>query len=449
MKRRVIVLGGGPGGYSSAIRCAQMGAEVILVEKEFLGGVCLNHGCIPTKTLFEASLIKEKIKKAGIFGWEIEEKGFQWEVLKKKKEEVVIRLRKGLEFLFSQYGIKWVKGVGKVINGGVEVGEKTFSGDTLILATGSSPLLPPAFKKRRVLTSREILDLEKLPEKLLIAGGGVIGCEFAYIFSSLGTEVTLVEMMERLLPAEDGDISRGVEEVLKKKGVRVITGIKVEKIEEGKDSISCELGEEKWEGEYILAALGRVRNTQDFSGLGIEMGKEGVRVNEQMETTVPGVFAVGDLTPSPQLAHVAFQEGEVAGENACGGEKTIDYRAIPRVIFTYPEAGSVGMGEEEAREKGYPVKTVKFPFTAVGKAHAEDDTEGWVKLVVNEENNEILGLHILSPSAGEILGEGIIAVNLKVTPETLADSIHPHPTRIEAIKEVSSLFLGKPLHFLK
>ncbi len=449
MRKRIVILGGGPAGYSAAIRCAQLGGEVTVVEKENLGGVCLNRGCIPTKTILQGVILGKEIDRAKDFGWQVKEKKFSWEKLRKKKEEVVGKLRSGLEFLFTRYGIKRIPQEGVPVKGGVRIGEEIVQADALILATGSSPLLPPEFQKNRVLTNREILELEELPTKVLIVGGGVNGCEFAYIFSSLGVRVTLVEMLERILPQEDEDISREVSNILREQGVEIKVGNKVEEIREGREGIGCRIGEEEWEGDYIFACMGRVRNTKGMKEMGIEVGREGVKVNERLETNIPGVYAVGDLTPSLQLAHVAYQEGFVAAENALGGDLTINYRVIPRVVYIYPEVGSVGMTEREAKEKGWDIKTVRLPFTAIGKAYTEGELRGWVKLVVAEDTEEILGIHILSPHASEIIGEGIMAMELEAVVEDIARAIHPHPTRLEALKEAWELFLGRPLHFLK
>ena len=449
MKKKVIILGGGPAGYSSAIRCAQLGAEVVVVEKENLGGVCLNHGCIPTKTLVKTADVVKEMKNVSNFGVEVEFKGIRWEKVFQRKNNVVKRLTGGIEFLFRHYGIEWIREEGKLTREGIVVGEKVIPSDGIILATGSSPVLLPGTTGERILTHREALMLEKLPEKVVIVGGGVNGCEFAYIFSCLGVEVTLVEMMERLLPGEDKDISWGIEKSLRKQGVKIYTSCKVSEIKESKESVSCNLGREKWEGNYILLCMGRKRNIESFSEAGIKVSKDGVQVNEYLETSLPGVYAAGDILSTPQLAHVAHKEGKIAAENVMGNQHRINYGAIPRVIFTSPEAASVGMTEEEVKIKGIPYSVEKFPFSASGKALTEGNTEGWVKILVHKETEEILGVHIFSLNAGELLGEGILAMNLEATPQDLADSIHPHPTRSESIQEVAELFLGEPLHFLK
>ncbi|NOZ64007.1 MAG: dihydrolipoyl dehydrogenase [Caldiserica bacterium] len=449
MKKKVVILGGGPAGYSAAIRCAQLGAEVAVVEKENLGGVCLNHGCIPTKTLVKTAELAKEVKNAPAFGVEVDFKGIDWGKVFQRKNEVVKKLTGGIGFLFRHYGIEWIREEGKLTREGITVGGKLIPADNIILATGSSAVLLPGIAGKRILTHREALMIEKLPERVLIIGGGVNGCEFAHIFSSAGVEVTLVEMLDRLLPGEDGEISRGVEKALRKQGVKIYTSCKASEIEESESAASCRIGEEKWEGDYLILCLGRKRNTDGFSEAGIEVSKEGVQVNEYLETSLPGVYAAGDILPTPQLAHVAYREGKTAAENVMGERVEINYGAIPRVIFTSPEAASVGMSEEELKNRGIPYSVERFPFTASGKALSEGDTEGWAKILVHEETEEILALHIFSHNAGELLGEGILAINLEATPEDIASSIHPHPTRSESIQEVAELFLGQPLHFLK
>ena len=448
MRKKVVILGGGPAGYSAAIRCAQLGGEVKVLEKENLGGICLNHGCIPTKVFVEAANLIKEIKNAGNFSIEAEFKGIKWAEILNRKNEIVKKLTGGVAFLFQHYGIEWIKEEGKLTREGIAVGEKILPSDTIILATGSSSLIPKELFGERVLTHREALMLTNLPEKIAILGGGANGCEFAHIFSSFGVDVTLVEMMNRLLPLEDSDISREVENSLREEGVKIYTSHKAYSLKEGKSGISCKIGEEEWEGDYILLSIGRKQNTDKFSEIGIKVEKKGVIVDNHLRTSIPEIYAAGDILPTPQFAHVAYKEGRISAENAMGKEKEINYGAIPRVIFTSPESASVGMTEEKVKEKNIPYKTAKFPFRASGKAMSEGNTKGWVKIIMNKETEEILGFHIFSLNAGELLNEITLAMNLESTPEEIKDTIHPHPTRAESIQEVCELILGEPLHFI-
>ncbi len=332
------------------------------------------------------------------------------------------------------------------------MGGKEIKGNSIILATGSSPSFPkPFLKSERVITHVEALEFSSLPERMLIVGGGVNGCEFAYLFSSFGVKVEIVEIMERLLPFEDREVSFWITRSLEERGVKVRTGASLTEYEEGKSGIKCKFSHGQiWEGDIILLCAGRKRNSKirGLEEVGVLPKKGVILTDERMRTEVENIYAAGDITSSPQLAHVAFKEGIVAAENIAGLDTTIDYRAVPRVIFTHPEAASVGLTEEEAKKEFGKVKVARFPFTASGKAVAEGEEEGWVKIIASPETGEILGLHILSPHAGELIGEGVLAINLEATVEDMARSMHPHPTRSEALMEASSLLLGEAIHFL-
>ncbi|AOY76407.1 dihydrolipoyl dehydrogenase [Clostridium formicaceticum] len=443
---KVVVIGGGPGGYVAAIKAAMLGADVTIVEKKRVGGTCLNVGCIPTKALLASSDMLEAVREAKDYGVNVNgdiEADFQY--MMKRKDKIVDQLVKGIEFLFEKKGAKLVSGFGKLIDKNkVEVekedgSKEVIEADKIILATGSVPIVPPIFPYdgKKVITSDEALYLEEAPKSLLILGGGVIGCEFGQFFSKIGTKVTIVEMADQLLPFEDKDVAKQLERSFKKDKIKMMTGQKIEKCEVQGDKVVAYLeGGKEVEADVMLVSVGRKPYLDnlglDTVGVNMERGK--IVVNEKMETNVEGIYAIGDIVDTPFLAHVASKEGMVAAENALGKDKTVSYRAVPRCIYTSPEVAAVGITEKDADAKGIAYHVGKFDFRGLGKAQAIGHFQGFIK-VLADDNDKIIGASIVGPHATDLLAELSLAVELGLTAEQVGDVIHPHPTLSEGIME--------------
>jgi len=449
-KTGIAVIGGGPAGYVAAIRAAQLGGEVTLVEKEKLGGVCLNVGCIPTKAILRSCEILTFIKNAKEFGLEAGEARINLSQLMTRKKRIVARLVGGVDYLLKKNRIQVIKGEARFVDTStLEIKgeeEKAIKADKIIIATGSYPASFPldGIDREAVLTSTEALDIEEVPEEFLIIGAGAIGVEFAHIYSTLGSKVTLVEMLSQILPGEDEEISETLRKIMTKKGIDIFTSSTLQKVKkEGsryKGIIKTPQGEKEVFFDKILISIGRRPNSKNLNleKVGVKTDEKGwIKVNSQMQTTTPNIFAAGDVIGGYLLAHVAYAEGEVASENAMGENSHINYRAVPRFICSMPEIASVGLTEKKAKESGYNVKVGKFPFSANGKAIIHGEREGMVKIISDAETEEILGIHILGPEATDLILEGTLAINQESTLNEIIDTIHPHPTLGEAIKEAA------------
>ena len=457
-KYDLVVIGAGPGGYVAAIRAAQLGGRVAVVEKERLGGTCLNWGCIPTKALIAGVEILDKIKEAATFGIEISDYHINFEQMMDRKNLIVEKLVRGISFLLKKHKIRHYHGIGKIISKDL-VRVKTAEGSEelktaqIIIATGSVPLILPSFNydRKHVLTSREILALNRIPESLLIVGAGVIGCEFANIFAGLGSKVTMVDIRSRILPTEDKTMARRMERILSKnKGINIKTGLKIERIEPSAEGITAYLDDNSKIGaEKALLSIGRkiVTDNLGLEELGIERDEQGaIVVNEQMETNLPGVYAIGDVTGKYQLAHVASAQGIVAASNIMGRPKRMEYHSVPNCIFTNPELASTGINLETAREQGYQVEVGRFSYRGSGKALAMGEEEGMVNLIVERESGIILGGQIMGAHASDLIAEITLAVKNKLTAEQLADTIHAHPTLAETVMEAAEDIFGLSIH---
>lgn len=444
---KLIVIGGGPGGYVAALKAALLGAEVTIVEKNKVGGTCLNVGCIPTKALLACSDVLSVVEEASKYGITIDGTvKADFEAIMQRKDKVVSQLVKGIEFLFESRGVKLVRGLGKLMaDNKVEVTKEdgtkeVLEADKIILATGSVPVVPRflPYDGKNVITSDEVLNLTEQPKSLIIVGGGVIGCEIGQFLHRLGTEIKIVEMMPQLLPLEDEDVAKQLQRSFKQEKLKFFVGDGIASVEvlEGKVVATLSSGK-KLEAEKMLVAIGRRPYTD---GLGLEeanvaMDKGRVIVNEYLETNVPGVYAIGDLTISPALAHVASREGIVAVENAVlDKKKKVSYKAIPGCVFTEPEVASVGMKEKQAKDAGINYKTGRFDFRGLGKAQAMGKFQGFVK-VITDENDVIIGGAIIGERATDMLGELTLACEVGLTAETVGEVIHPHPTLGEALME--------------
>jgi len=457
----VVVIGGGPAGYVAAIRAAQLGGEVVLVEKEKVGGVCLNVGCIPTKVLVRTCEILSTLKKAEEFGLQVGEIKTDLSQLMKRKKRVVNRLVGGVNYLLKKNNVQWIKGEGKLVDSSTvyvkgEDEEHRIKAKNIIIATGSSPATLPleGVDREAVLTSTEALEIEDLPENFLIVGGGVIGVEFAFIYSTLGSRVTVVEMLPRILPGEDAELSEKLKAIMLKRGITVFTRStlnSIKKEEKGyKGLIKTPEGIQEVFFNRVLVSIGRVPNSGQI-GLekaGVKTDERGwIRIDSQMRTNIPGIYAAGDVAGGYCLAHVAYMEGEVAAENAMGKSSQANYRAVPRFVCSNPEMAAVGLTEEEAKEKGYRVKVGRFPFAANGKALILGESEGMVKIVCDSESEEVLGIHILGAQATDLILEGTLSINLENTLGEIIDTIHPHPALGEAIREAALNAQDRAIHF--
>ncbi|WML36094.1 dihydrolipoyl dehydrogenase [Clostridium sp. OS1-26] len=444
---KLVVIGGGPGGYVAALKAAMLGAEVTIVEKGKVGGTCLNVGCIPTKALLACSDILNTVKEAKKYGIQIEgDIKADFATIIERKEKVVTQLVKGIEFLFESKGVKLVRGLGKLVsNKEVEVTKEdgtkeSIQADKIILATGSVPVVPKflPYDGKNVMTSDEVLNLKEQPKSIIVVGGGVIGCEIGQFLNRLGTEVKIVEMLPQLLPLEDEDVAKILQRSFKQEKLKFFVGdgISTVEVEDGKVIATLSSGK-KVEAEKMLVAIGRRPYTDGLGleDLGIQAERGRVIVNEYLESSVEGIYAIGDLTIGPDLAHLASRQGIVAVENAVlDKKKKVSYKAVPGCIFTEPEVASVGMKEKQAGEAGINYKVGKFDFRGLGKAQAMGKFQGFVK-VITDEKDVIIGASIIGERASDMLGELTLACELGLTAEQVGEVIHPHPTLCEGIME--------------
>ena len=439
-KYDIIIIGGGPGGYIAAIRAAQLGAKVALIEKDKVGGTCLNRGCIPTKAIIACTNLFEKIKKSGSFGIQVRESSIDFKAVIERKNKIITKLIKGIELLIKNNKIELINGTARVSNPNeVEItqndGRKLLVvSRKLILATGSSPACIPNinFDKEKFICSDDLLDCSEVPKKLDIVGGGVIGLHFAQIYSALGTEITIYEALPEILPGVDEEVIAMIKRMLKRRKINIITNTRFDPAK------SC--------GKTLIC-VGRTPNLSGIEDLNLKMDGKGVWVNEKMETSIPGVYAIGDLVSTKLFAHVASEQGTIAAENAMGSNKTFAYDFVPYGIYTNPEIGAVGLTEKQAQEKHENIKTGKFPFAALGIAQAMGEIEGFIK-VVSDDKGKILGVHILGPEATTLIGSAVIAMRNNLSIDQLADCIQSHPSYPEGLQEACLSGLKRALHIL-
>ncbi len=452
----VAVIGTGPGGYVAAIRAAQLGGRVIAIEREELGGVCLNWGCIPTKTLIHTAHLYHKLQHADRFGLDVSDLGVNLKALVKRKNEVVKSNKAGIRNLFKANGIQLIQGNAKVTGPhSILVGEEQIEANAIIIATGSSPAQLPGLETdgKRVITSTEALDLEELPTSAVIVGAGAIGAEFASMWNAFGVNVTLVEMLPRVLPNDDEEISKRMGDLFRKRKIDVRTETTVKKLKVGKNGVHVEFDGAKTDAvdaDIVLVGIGRRYHSEVVSetpGLGVELGQRGkINVNERMETTVPSIYAIGDVVGKTMLAHGASSEGLVAAANAMGGRKTMDYRVVPACTFTSPEVASVGLTETKAKAAGIETKVGRFNMMASGRAHTMGETDGMVKIIGNAKTDQVIGVHIMGPEAGELIAAAALAIRLEATVEDIAHTIHTHPTLAETVMEAAEDYYGAGIH---
>ncbi len=453
----VIVVGGGPGGYVAAIKSAQLGMKVALVERDEIGGVCLNWGCIPTKALLKSARVYQEILKGEFFGIDGVEKSslkINWEQMGSRKDMVVKRLVNGVKGLLKKNGIDVFMGTGVFKDTEtIVVGDKTLKTKNLIIATGSRPSIPDieglplSMEKGIAITSKGALQLSNLPKDMVILGGGVISVEFATLFNALGTKVTLLQRSSRILNGTDEELAMSLQRHLADQGVQIITNCQLKKVEG--NQVICQVDGRvvSYSGEKILVSLGRQPNVEGMESLGITYDKKGINVDAYLQTNVPGVYAIGDVNGKYQLAHLASAEGVTAAENIAGKKNSINYKLIPSCIYSFPELASVGMTEVEAKEEAYDVVVSKFPLSANGKALAEGESIGFVKIISEKRYGEILGVHIMAVHATDMISEAVVSMEMEGTVHDVAKAIHPHPTLSEIVMEAAHGAIDKPIHF--
>ncbi len=453
----IAVLGAGPGGYVAAIRAAQSGRSVALIEKGYIGGTCLNRGCIPSKALLANAEVLHKIRRSEEFGITVGDISFDYSKMHGRKQKVVKDIRESLERLIKSNQITIFRGSGKFIS----PREIKITGDTVetisatytIIATGSEPMDSKAFPCdfKKVHNSTSILELTALPKSLAIIGGGFIGCEFASLFTELGVHTTIIEMLPEIVATEGKDVSKALASAFEKKKIDILTNTNVKGVDHTESGVTIRLeGGTSIEVEMALVAIGRRLNTSDI-GLekaGIDLTKkESIATNDKMETQVNGIYAIGDITGEWLLAHVASHQGLVAARNACGENVTMHYNAVPSVIYTEPEIATVGLTLEKALEKGYTAAIGKYPFQALGKSQATGETDGFAQVVIDKKTGQVLGGQVVGYGASSLIAEVALAIHNELTAECITDTIHAHPTIAEALPEAVFIARESPLHY--
>jgi len=460
-KYDIIVIGSGPGGYVTAIRASQLGFKTAIVEKESLGGVCLNWGCIPTKALLKSAQVFEYLKHANDYGLTVKDFDKDFDAVVNRSRNVADGMSKGVQFLLKKNKIDVINGFGKVKAGKkvavtAEDGKTTdYQTDHIIIATGARsrelPSLPQDGKK--VIGYREAMTLPKQPKKLIVVGSGAIGVEFAYFYNSMGTEVTIVEYMPKIVPVEDDDVSKQLERSFKKSGIKIMTSAEVTSVDTSgkgvKATIKTKKGEEILEADIVLSAVGIKTNIENIGleDIGIAVDRDKILVNDFYQTNLPGYYAIGDVTSGQALAHVASAEGILCVEKIAGQHvEALDYGNIPGCTYCSPEIASVGLTEKQAKEQGYDVKIGKFPFSASGKASAGGNKEGFVKVIFDDKYGEWLGCHMIGTGVTDMIAEAVLGRKLETTGHEVLKAVHPHPTMSEAVMESVADAYGEVIH---
>jgi dihydrolipoamide dehydrogenase len=456
----VIVIGSGPGGYVTAIRSSQLGFKTAVVEKESLGGVCLNWGCIPTKALLKSAQVFNYLKHAADFGLKVKDYDKDFDAVVNRSRNIAAGMSKGVQFLMKKNKIDVIEGHGKVLSGkkiSVSRGEKIFdySAKHIIIATGARSKALPSMPHdgKKVIGYREAMTLPKQPKKLIIVGSGAIGIEFAYFYNAMGTEVTIVEYVDRIAPVEDEEVSKQLEKSFKKSGINIMTSAKVTAVDtKGKGvkaTVETEKGEEFIDADIVLSAVGIKSNIENLGieDLGIALDKDKILVNDFYQTNIPGYYAIGDVTSGQALAHVASAEGILCVEKIAGHQvEPLNYENIPGCTYCSPEIASVGLTEAQAKEKGYEIKVGKFPFTASGKAQAGGASEGFVKVIFDAKYGEWLGCHMIGVGVTDMIAEAVLGRKLETTGHEVLKAVHPHPTMSEAVMEAVADAYDEVIH---
>ena len=461
-KYDLLIIGGGPGGYVAAIKGAQLGLSVGLIERDKVGGACLHKGCIPTKALIQSTHVYELFKRSKEFGIVTKGVSADFSGFHKRKQTIVNRLFGGVEHLLKKNKVDVLKGTGQIVSPGkvlVTDGNKTkeeVSAKNIIIATGSSPVVFKGLPhdKENVLTSDDILEIKEIPSSLLIIGGGSVGIEFAYIYNALGCEVTVIEVMDEILPTSDKDVGSALRRCLSKKGIKFHTQTELGHIEIKEDSVVTTVkkndGEtETLQGEKVLLAMGRKPETEDLGleALNLEYNGRFINVDEDMQTSQSGIYAIGDITGPPLLAHLASAQGLLVAHNIAGADyPPINENTIPKVTYTNPQVASVGMTQEEAEMADYDIKAARFPFISNGKVQTIGEEDGFIKVITDKSSGEILGVHLIGHEVGELIGGMSLAMNLEATNLEVSANMFPHPTISEVFSEVFHMIEGKAIH---
>ena len=456
----VIIIGSGPGGYVTAIRASQLGLKTAIVEKESLGGVCLNWGCIPTKALLKSAQVFEYLKHAGDYGLSVKEYDKDFDAVVNRSRDVAAGMSKGVQFLMKKNKIDVLNGHGKILAGkkvSVTLDDKTkeYSAKNIIIATGARSRKLPSLPQdgEKIIGYREAMTLPKQPKKLIVVGSGAIGIEFAYFYNAMGTEVTVVEFRDRIVPVEDEEISKQLERSFKKSGIKIMTSAEVTGVDTSgkgvKATVKTAKGEEILSADVVLSAVGIKTNIENLGlqDVGIVVDRDKILVNDFYQTNLPGYYAIGDVTSGQALAHVASAEGILCVEKIAGHQvEPLDYGNIPGCTYCFPEIASVGMTEAQAKEKGYDIKVGKFPFSASGKAQAGGNPEGFVKVIFDAKYGEWLGCHMIGVGVTEMIAEAVLGRKLETTGHEVLKTVHPHPTMSEAVMEAVADAYGEVIH---
>lgn len=460
-KYDILVLGSGPGGYVTAIRASQLGFKTAVIEKESLGGVCLNWGCIPTKALLKSAEVFDYLNHAEDYGLEVKDAKQNFDKVVDRSRNVAQGMSKGVQFLMKKNKIDVIKGYGTLKKGKkVAVKDdkgntKDYQADNVIVATGAHSRELPNLKQdgKKIIGYREAMTLKKQPKKMIVVGSGAIGSEFAHFYNAMGTEVTIVEYLPNLVPVEDKDVSKQFEKSLKKAGIKVMTNSSVEEVDTSgkgvKAKVKTKKGEVTLEADIVLSAVGIKSNIENIGleEVGIKTEKDKVQVNEWYQTNVPGYYAIGDITPGPALAHVASAEGILCVEKLKGEKvEALDYGNIPGCTYSSPEIASVGMTEKQAKEAGYDMKIGKFPFSASGKASASGKKDGFIKVIYDAKYGEWLGCHMIGAGVTDMIAEAVVARKLETTGNEVLKAVHPHPTMSEAVMEATADAYDEVIH---
>ncbi len=452
----IAFVGAGPGGYVTAIKAAELGYKVVIFEKEYIGGVCLNVGCIPTKALLKSAHLLSEINEAESFGIKLADKlepTVDWQVLMARKDDIVEKLTSNVKILLRNKGITLVEAFAEILDAKrIKANDTVYEAKNIILAMGSSPSFPnvkglqEAFQAKDVVCSTGMLSLKAQPKKLLVIGGGVIALEFATIFNALGTDVTILQRSKTILSGMDKDVRKTMQRVAVKAGINVITDTKLLEVQ-GK-TVKFEKGGKVLEetGDVVLVSMGRSANTKGIEALNLEMNKNSVKVDEYYQTSLAGVYAIGDMSSPIKLAHMASAEGFAALDHIMGKPRIINYDRVPACVYGFPEAASIGLTEEQVKEKGIEYKVAKFRAMANGKSLASGDTDGVLKIITDEKIGEILGVHIVGGVATDLISQALMVMELEGTAHEIANAVFPHPTNSEMLAEAAHIIEGYPIH---
>ena len=454
----VVVIGGGPGGYVAALRVAQLNGRVVLIERDTVGGTCLNRGCIPTKSLYTSAKVLNACRNASQFGVNAGAASPNPAGMISRKDKIVGQLVRGVESLLKRADIRIVEGTGRILGPGqveaihADGTREIIETRTILVATGSEPARLPILPtdSPNIIDSTEALKLTEITGRLVVIGAGAVGLELATIYHTLGSKVIVIEMLPQILPAEDDEVAGLLEKELVKQGLEILTGMKVIRAAQKSDCLELELSSGRViQTDVTLVAAGRSLNTENIGleTIGVQLNKRQILVNSRMQTNIPGVYAIGDVVGGWMLAHVASKQGLVAAENIMGIPTRMDYRVVPRTVWTIPEVASVGMTQKEAEEAGRSVRVGRFPFRALGKAKAIGEVEGFVKLIGDAKTDELLGAQMIGPDVTDLIAEVALGMQLETTVEEVAHTIHAHPTLPEAIMEAAHNLIGQPIHY--